>query len=488
MKTINPQQEFKKLIKTISTSHPDWDLDMVNLAFDFASGAHGGQKRKSGDDYIIHPIATAQFLADLGMDIETIIAGLLHDVPEDTDTTNDDIKKNFGKNIATLVAGITKLGTLKYRGMERYAENLRKMFVAMSNDIRVIIIKFADRIHNLKTLEFLPRDKQTRIATESLEIYAPIADRLGIGKIKGELEDLSFKYVYPKEYDWITKLIPKTYAVKERSLEKVKKKVTKQLRENNIAIENIVVQGRTKHLYSLYKKLLRPTIDRDLTKVYDLIALRIIAPTVADCYSVLGVLHNAFRPVPGRVKDYIAQPKPNGYQSLHTAVFADDGEIIEFQLRTQKMHDEAEFGIAAHWNYKENKSNIDKRSLQWIKELVEWQKQIHDNEQFLRDIKLDIFQNRIFVLTPTGDVIDLPEESTPIDFAYHVHSSIGNQCIGAKVNNHMVSLDSQLKSGDIVEITTDKNRKAPSPNWLDSTKTSMAKNKIRTALNRLKKQ
>jgi len=477
-------QEFEKLLNILREKYPNEDLDMVKLAYEFAANAHQGQKRKSGNDYIIHPIITAKFLAELKMDIATIIAGLLHDVPEDTAVTIEDIKKNFGKEVATLVAGITKLGALKYRGIERYAENLRRMFVAMSNDIRIIIIKFADRIHNLKTLEYLPPEKQLRIATESLEIYAPIADRLGIGKIKGELEDLSFKYVHPADYKWIMEILPKKYKAKERYLEKVKKRVAKKLLESSITLENISIHGRTKHLYSLYKKLIRPHINRDLSKIYDLIALRIIVPTVADCYSALGVLHNLYRPMPGRVKDYIAQPKPNGYQSLHTTVFTESGEIVEFQIRTIDMHEAAEFGIAAHWNYKENKGSINKKNTKWIEELVKWQKQIQDNEQFLHDIKLDIFQNRIFVFTPKGDVIDLPETSTPIDFAYHVHSSIGNQCVGAKVNDHLVSLDSKLKSGDIVEIITDKNRKKPGMDWLESAKTTMAKNKIRSALNK----
>lgn len=484
---VDTKLEFEKLLKILSEKYPNEDLDMVKLAYEFASSAHLGQKRRSGDDYIIHPLATAQFLAELKMDIPTIIAGLLHDVPEDTSITIEDIKKNFDKEIAILVAGITKLGALKYRGMERYAENLRRMFVAMSNDIRIILIKFADRIHNLKTLEFLPPEKQIRIATESLEIYAPIADRLGIGKIKGELEDLSFKYVYSADYKWIMEMLPKKYKEKERYLEKVKKRISKKLLDSGITLKNISIHGRTKHLYSLYKKLLRPQINRDLSKIYDLIALRIIVPTVADCYSTLGILHNLYRPMPGRVKDYIAQPKPNGYKSLHTTVFTENGEIVEFQIRTMEMHEEAEFGIAAHWNYKENKGSINRKSIKWIEELVKWQKQIQDNEQFLNDIKLDIFQNRIFVFTPTGDVIDLPEESTPIDFAYHVHSSIGNQCVGARINDHLVSLDSKLKSGDIIEIITDKNRKMPGMDWLKSVKTSMAKNKIRSALNKTKK-
>ena len=421
------------------------------------------------------------------LDLPTIIAGLLHDVPEDTAVSLKEVEKNFGKEVAGLVEGITKLGKLKYRGMERYAENLRKMFVAMSDDIRVILIKFADRIHNLKTLDALKPEKQLRIARESLEIYAPIADRLGIGHIKGELEDLSFKYVYPQEYAWMMTILPQEYEAKEKSLEKVRQKVEVELEKNNIPTGGILIQGRTKHLYSLYKKLIRPHINRDLSKIYDLIALRLIVPTVADCYSALGILHSMYRPMPNRIKDYIAQPKPNGYKSLHTTIFTDDGEIVEFQIRTPRMHEEAEYGIAAHWNYKEDNSNLQKNNIKWLSELVEWQKQIQDNDQFLQTVKFDIFQNRIFVFTPKGDVIDLPEGATPIDFAYHLHSNIGDKCVGARVNEQLMRLDSELKSGDIVEIIIDKNRKGPSTDWLEMAHTSMAKSKIKNSLNKLRK-
>ena len=483
---LDAQKELNTLFSLIQKNYSESDFELVKLAYDYAESAHREQKRLSGDPYIIHPIAVAEKLAELNLDITTIIAGLLHDVPEDTNLTIDDIKKNFGPEIAKLVEGITKLGSLKYRGMERYAENLRKMFIAMSDDIRVILIKFADRIHNLKTLSALPPDKQTRIATESLEIYAPIADRLGMGKIKGELEDLAFPFVYPDEYKWIKKILPEKYKAKEKYLDRVRKVTATKLKEDNIPIEFISITGRTKHLYSMYKKLLRPNVDRDLSKVYDLIALRIIVPTVGDCYAALGVIHKIYKPVPGRIKDYIAQPKPNGYQSLHTTVFADNGEIVEFQIRTPKMHEEAEYGIAAHWQYKEG-NKPQKQNINWINELLQWQQQIKDNEQFINTIKLDVFQNRIFVFTPKGDVIDLPEDSTPIDFAYHVHSNLGDKCVGARINDQMVHLGSKLKSGDIIEIITDKNRKGPSPDWLEHVRTSMAKNKIKSALNKLKK-
>jgi GTP diphosphokinase / guanosine-3',5'-bis(diphosphate) 3'-diphosphatase len=487
MNEPDPQKEFEKLLQTIKDNQIAGDLDMLRLAFDFACDAHKDQKRASGEPYIIHPLATAQTLAEMKLDMATIMAGLLHDVPEDTAVTLEELKKNFGPEIAKLVEGITKLGKLKYRGMERYAENLRKMFVAMSEDIRVILIKFADRLHNLKTLDALPPEKRQRIAKETLEIYAPIADRLAIGAIKGELEDLAFKYVYPEDYNWIIKIIPREYKAKEKYLREVKERVKKTLAENNIPIDEISIQGRTKHLYSLYRKLLRPNINRDIDKVYDLIALRLIVPSISDCYGALGVLHNLYRPVPGRVKDYIANQKPNGYQSLHTTVFTDDGEIVEFQIRTRKMHEQAEYGIAAHWNYKETGGAMTAKNLKWLDELVKWQKQIKDDEQFLQTIKLDIFQNRIFVFTPKGDVIDLPEGATPIDFAYHVHSSLGDKCVGARVNDQLVNLGHQLQSGDIVEIITDKNRKSPNPDWLEMAKTSMARAKIRTAINKGRK-
>jgi len=485
MATINPQEEFTKLLQTLKENYPEAELDLVKLAYDFASEAHAGQKRVSGDPYIIHPLAVAQKLAEMRLDLTTIIAGLLHDVPEDTAVTLKEIDKNFGREVCRLVEGITKLGKIKYRGLERYAENLRKMFVAMSDDIRVILIKFADRLHNLKTLAVLPPDKRLRISRETLEIYAPIADRLGINRIKGELEDLSFPYVYSEEYGWLMKIIPQQYKVKEKYLEKVKRQVAEKLAASNIAI-NISIRGRTKQLYSLYKKLLRPQINRDLNKIYDLIALRLIVPTIADCYAALGIIHNLYRPLPGRIKDYIAQPKPNGYQSLHTTVFTASGEIVEFQIRTPEMHENAELGIAAHWNYKENRGQLTKQSNKWLAELLKWQKQIKDDEQFLQTVKFDIFQNRIFVFTPKGDVIDLPENSTPIDFAYHVHSSLGDRCVGARVNDQFVSLNTPLKSGDIVEIIIDKNRRTPNPDWLDFVKTSMAKNRIKSAIKKIR--
>lgn len=480
------KNKFAKLLATIEKKYSADDIELVRLAFDFADEAHRGQTRASGEPYVLHPLATAQKLAELNLDPVMIIAGLLHDVPEDTPLTLEDIRKNFGAEVAKLVEGITKLGKIKYRGMDRYAENLRKMFISMSEDIRVIFIKFADRLHNLQTLRYLPPEKQHRIALETLEIYAPIADRLSMGLIKGELEDLAFASLYPEDYKWLTEILPQERRGKEKLLENVKEIVSQKLKENNITLENISIQGRTKHLYSLYKKLLRPNINRDLSKIYDLTALRLIVPNVADCYSVLGIIHNLYRPVPGQIKDYIAQPKPNGYRCLHTTVFTDEGEIVEFQIRTREMHEEAEFGVAAHWNYKETGGKVNRQQLKWLDELVKWQKQIKDNDQFIQTVRFDVFRNRIFVLTPKGDVIDLPERATPIDFAYHVHSSLGNKCVGAKVNDQLVSLAQQLKSGDVVEIVIDKNRKAPNPDWLELAKTPMARSKIRNAINKIK--
>lgn len=482
---MDAEQEFQNLANTITEYQPGADLDMLKLAFEFAQEAHQDQNRASGEAYIFHPLAVAQKLAEMKLDAPTIIAGLLHDIPEDTEYSISDIEKQFGKEVATLVSSVTKLGKLKYRGIERYAENLRKMFIAMSNDIRVILIKFADRIHNLKTLGALPPEKQLRIAHESLEIYSPIANRLGISKIKGEIEDLSFKYANPKEYAWINDILPKEYASKEKHLEKTKKIITQKLSDNGIAMQ-LSINGRTKHIYSLYKKLLKPGIDRDLSKVFDLIALRVIVNSIADCYSALGIIHELYKPVPGRIKDYIAQPKPNGYQSIHTTIFTDDGEIVEVQIRTEPMHEEAEYGIAAHWHYKEHNGTLNHQSIKWIKDLVEWQKNISDNEQFIQDIKLDIFQDRIFIFTPKGDVFDLPDGSTPVDFAYHVHSSLGDKCVGSRVNGIIAHLSHKLKSGDVVEIITDKKRKGPSIDWLEFVKTSMARGKIKSSLNKQK--
>jgi len=463
------------LLKKISVYDQAADLDIIRLTYDFAKQAHEGQFRKSGEPYIIHPLAAAHILADMRIDPVIIMATLLHDVPEDTSVTLDDIAKNFGDEIASLVSGTTKLGKLKYRGVERYLENLRKMFVAMAEDIRVMIIKFADRIHNLSTLGSLPPQKAYRIALESLEIYAPIAGRLGMDQMKSMLEDLSFAYVFPKEYQRTIALHKEKIAGKEQYFHEIQDIATKDIEGAGIPL--ISLSGRNKKLYSFYQKLIRK--KNEVNKVYDLIAIRAIVPTVADCYATLGVLHKLWKPLSGRFKDYISQPKPNGYQSLHTTVFAKDNQIVEFQIRTEDMEEEASFGVAAHWHYDEHGAKAPKREVQWAKELAEIQKEVLHKLSDLEEIKVNFLQTRIFVFTPAGDVIDLPENASPVDFAYHIHTDIGNKCSGAIVNEKMVRLDTLLKNGDVVEILTDKNRKTPNEDWLKFVKTHTAKTHIR---------
>lgn len=478
---MQKKQTIEGLIEKVKLYDTKADFDIIRLAYDFAAEAHGNQKRKTGEPYITHPLSAAHILADMHIDPAIVIAALLHDVPEDTSKTLEDVEKNFGSDVASMVKGITKLGKLKYRGVERYIENLRKMFVAMAEDVRVMIIKFADRIHNLTTLDALPPQKRYRIALESLEIYAPIANRLGMDEMKGMLEDLSFKYVYPKEYGRIKKIRDDKLKGKEKYFKQIIQKVTKELEKADI--HPVSVYGRNKRLYSLYKKVLRK--KDELTRIYDIVAIRIIVKNLAECYGTLGILHNLWRPLKGRIKDYISQPKPNGYRSLHTTVFSEGGEPIEFQIRTKEMHEEAEYGVAAHWHYDEKGARMPAKEIKWAKELADIQKDILSKLSDLEEIKVDFLQTRIFVFTPKGDVIDLPEEATPVDFAYHIHSDIGNTCTGAMVNDKMVSLGTELKNGDIVEIITDKNRKGPSPDWLSFTKTHSARTHVK---NQLKKQ
>ena len=454
------------------------DIALLKKAYEFAEAAHEGQKRKTGENYMCHCLATAAQLADWGMDDETIMAGLLHDTVEDTDVTIETITKEFGPTVAQLVEGVSKLTKVKYRGIDRYVESLRRMCLAMAKDARVIIIKCADRIHNLRTLDALPPEKQKRIAMESIEIYAAIANRLGMGEIRGQLEDLSFPYILPEEYVWLTKKIEKPYEAKKAYLKNIIAKVKRILKENDI--KYVSVHGRGKHLYSLYKKLLQH--NRDLSKIYDLIALRIIVKDVADCYTALGLVHEYWTPLKGRIKDYIAQQKPNGYQSLHTTVFCDQGEIVEFQIRTQKMHIENEFGVAAHWQFKANnkkKRGKKKELMPWMKQIEKIQKEAVNEKQFLESMKGDVFKNRIFVFTPQGDVIELPEGATAVDFAYQIHTDLGNHCSGAKVNDKIQNIKTVLKSGDVVEIFSDKKRKGPNPDWLDFVVTNTARSQIK---------
>ncbi len=474
---------IERIIEVIKSKHPDADTTMVELAYELAEKAHKGQKRMSGEDYIQHPLETAYKLAKMDIDMPTIIAGILHDVPEDTAIKLEDIKRDFGDEVANLIAGITKLGKIKYRGLERYAENLRKMFVAMAQDIRVVFIKFADRIHNLKTLYALRPVKQQRIAKESLEIYAPIANRLGMSELQGEIEDLAFPYVYPEEYKWVIELSKKKYEERRQDTEKEIKKIRKKLMAMNYV--PLKIYGRAKRYYSLYTKLLRK--DMDIDRIYDLVALRIVVKDIEECYKVLGIIHSLYKPMTGRVKDYIAQPKPNGYRSLHTTVYSDN-KIIEFQIRTQEMDEEAEWGIAAHWSFKEagkkNKTKIpiDTKKLKWIKALLEQNKNNIKPEEYINNLKMDFFKNRIFVFTPKGDVLDLPEGSIPIDFAYYIHTWIGDHAISAKINGKIASLTKPLQNGDMVEIITDNKRLSPSREWLNKVHTNLAKDKIKQSL------
>lgn len=452
------------------------DLDLVRLAYEYAERAHQGQTRATGEPYITHPLSAAVTLARIGLDQDTIIAALLHDVPEDTSVSLEDIEKDFGPTVARLVAGVTKLGKVKYRGMDRYVENLRSMFVAMAQDIRVILIRFADRLHNLETLEALAPEKQKRIAVETLEIYAPIANRLGISDFKDRLEDAAFKYAMPDEYTRTAALIAEHLDARTAALAKAKSLLENFLKERHIPFT--VIHGRHKTLYSLYRKLLER--EWDMAKVHDLVALRVITDDVANCYAVLGYVHQLWRPFPGRVKDYIAQPKPNGYRSLHTTVFGENDTITEFQIRTQEMHDNAEYGVAAHWRYKEHEQRLPEALKVWVDELAKWHQAVPDNEQYLETLKFELFENRIFVFTPKGDVIDLPERATPIDFAYRVHTDLGNHCVRADVNGSLAALDTKLKSGDVVRILVDKNRKGPSIDWLEFVVTQQARDRIRS--------
>lgn len=475
---------IENLKKTLRQRFPGADLQLIEDAYEFAKDAHEGQYRKTGEPYVNHSLATATKLANMRVDLNTVAAGILHDVPEDTERTIEDVETLFGEEIASLVQGVTKLSVLKYRGMERYVENLRKMFIALSEDIRVILIKFADRIHNLETLEALPEEKRKRIAVESMEIFAPIAHRLGMWDIKGQLEDLSFKYIDPEGFNFVSELMQRIAPEKEKNLHSVVNLLHRELTKQP-KLKVYAIQGRSKHLYSLFQKLERH--DKDISQIYDLIAVRVVAGSMAECYTVLGIIHQLWKPLRGRVKDYIAHPKPNGYQSLHTTVFVGDGEIVEFQIRCKKMDDEANYGPAAHWFYTEagkpkKGTQVTGNQYKWVKELVDLQKEIKDTAQYLESVKLNVFPESIFVFTPQGDVISLPYQATPIDFAYHVHTDLGNQIVGARVNNKIMPIVTPLKSGDVVEVMADKNRARPSGDWLNVVKTRTAKEHIKSSI------
>lgn len=473
------------LDKLKSRSEPAPNLELIDRAYKFASEAHRGQKRLSGEPYITHPLEVAWRLTEIKLDTTTIAAALLHDTCEDTKCTIKDIQKNFGKEISFLVEGVTKLDKIRYTGTERSAESLRKMFLALAEDLRVVLIKLADRSHNMESIYVFQPDKRKRIALETLEIYAPLAYRLGMHDLSGRLEDAAFPYVYPQEYEWLMKNTKDKYQDWDRYVKKIKPLVAEELLKEGVKFLDI--KARAKRYYSLYKKLLK--CNMNLSEITDLVALRIIVPETEDCYKALGIIHKLWPPLPGKIKDYIALPKPNGYRSLHTTVIGPGDRPVEFQIRTQEMHQEAENGIAAHWAYSEFKrqstksyaegkaSFMNEKRFAWIKQLREWQQDFKEPDEFLESVKIDFFKDRIFVMTPKGDVFDLPDGATPVDFAYYIHTDIGNQTIGAKVNGKMVPLDCKLKNGDIVEILTQKNKK-PSQDWLTFVKTAQAKKRI----------
>ena len=464
------------------------DKKMVEKAFYFAESAHSGQKRESGEDYIIHPVEVACILAEMGLDTSTIIAGLIHDVIEDTKYTYDDVAEKFSSEVANLVDGVTKLGKIKFQTKEEeQANNVRKMLLAMTKDIRVILIKLADRLHNMRTLKYMPEAKQKEKAKETLDIYAPLAHRLGISKIKWELEDLSFRYLNPKEYyDLVDKIAVKR-TEREEDIKEILKEVSAIL--DNAGI-NAEIDGRPKHFYSIYKKMVNK--GKSIDEVFDLMAFRIIVNSIKDCYAVLGMVHTLYKPIPGRFKDYIAMPKPNMYQSLHTTVLAKDGKPFEIQIRTFEMHKTAEYGIAAHWQYKEGTTDIKESDLQsklaWIREVIEWQREEENPKEFMENFKIDLFSDEVFVFTPKGKVINLPHGATPIDLAYRIHTDVGNRCIGAKVNGRIVSLDYELKTGEIVEILTSTIEKGPNIDWLSTVKSNQAKTKIRAWFKKQKRE
>ncbi|MFR8087256.1 MAG: RelA/SpoT family protein [Lachnospirales bacterium] len=480
--TEEVEKDYHILIEKIRLYHPTTDLSMVAKAYQVASDAHNGQLRQSGEPYIIHPLKVAIILADLELDLETIEAGLLHDVVEDTKVSKEDIVQQFGAEVAALVDGVTKLKTLTYTTSkeEIQAENYRKMFMAMAKDIRVILIKLADRLHNLQTLEYKSKEKQLEKARETLDIYAPIANRLGISKIKVDLEDLSLKYLEPEAYHNLTQQISHKREEREQIIQEICNELKEKLHQGGI---EAVVEGRPKHFFSIYKKMINK--HKTLDQIYDLFAVRAIVDSVKDCYGALGIIHDMYTPVPGRFKDYIAMPKSNMYQSLHTTLIGPSGEPFEVQIRTWEMHRTAQYGIAAHWKYKEDMNGVSSKHSQeekmaWLQKILEWQQNLSDNREFMNVLKqdLDVFQDSVFVFSPKGDVIELPAGSTPIDFAYQIHSAVGNKMVGARVDGRLVTLDYKVKNGERIEIITSQNSKGPSRDWLNIVKTTQAKNKI----------
>ena len=479
----SPEVLYKELINSVLKYHPSTDISMIEKAYKVASEAHEGQKRKSGEPYIIHPLCVAIILADLELDKETIVAGLLHDAVEDTWMTYEEMEKEFGSEVALLVDGVTKLGQLSYSAdkVEVQAENLRKMFLAMAKDIRVILIKLADRLHNMRTLQYMRPEKQQEKARETMDIYAPIAMRLGISKIKVELDDLSLKYLKPDVYYDLVHKVALRKSEREQFVGAIVKEVKKHMDDANIKAQ---VDGRVKHFFSIYKKMVNQ--DKTIDQIYDLFAVRILVDTVKDCYAALGVIHEMYKPIPGRFKDYIAMPKPNMYQSLHTTLIGPNGQPFEIQIRTYEMHRTAEYGIAAHWKYKESSDGkapvgkSEEEKLNWLRQILEWQRDMSDNKEFMSLLKndLDLFADSVYCFTPQGDVKTLPSGSTPVDFAYSVHSAVGNKMVGARVNGKLVPIEYEIKNGDRIEIITSQNSQGPSRDWLKLVKSTQAKNKI----------
>ncbi|MDK0707924.1 bifunctional (p)ppGpp synthetase/guanosine-3',5'-bis(diphosphate) 3'-pyrophosphohydrolase [Clostridium perfringens] len=481
---------LEELISKIKANGNNVDIDLVKKAYDLAFEAHKEQKRESGEPYIIHPISVAMILADMGMDTNTIVAGLLHDVIEDTDYTYEDISNIFNVEVANLVDGVTKLGKIKYKSKEeQQADNVRKMLLAMAKDIRVIIIKLADRLHNMRTLKYMKPEKQKKKAQETLDIFAPLAHRLGISKIKWELEDLCLRYIHPEEYYDLVNMIAEKRVEREKFISRIIEEIKENLDKANIDSD---IEGRPKHFYSIYRKMVNK--HKSIEQIFDLTAIRILVNTVKDCYAVLGIVHTIYKPIPGRFKDYIAMPKPNMYQSLHTTVIGSEGKTFEIQIRTFEMHRTAEYGIAAHWKYKSGVTGTDSKDmtfenkLTWLRDILEWQKEAVDATEFMEGFKLDLFSDEIFVFTPKGVVINLPAGATPIDFAYKIHTDIGNKCVGAKVNGKIVTLDYKLKTGEIVEILTSSSSRGPNIDWLNIANSNQARSKIKQWLRKARRE
>ena len=468
---------FEDVVEKVQAYSPDADVELLRRAYVFSAYEHRGQVRHSGEPYLVHPLEVANLLADMKLDVAAVVAGLLHDVVEDTLATPARLEASFGAEVAHLVDGVTKIGAISFSSSEEsQAENFRKMLLAMVDDIRVVLVKLADRVHNMRTLRHLPEPRRLRIAQETLDVYAPIANRLGMSKIENELEELAFKHLEPEAYEALRARVERKRRATEGVTEELRRTIAAKLQEAQVPF--VQIEGRIKRLYSIHQKLKRQKVELD--QVYDLVALRVVTRTVRDCYAALGIIHHTWSPVPGRIKDFIAMPRPNGYQSLHTSVISERGFPFEIQIRTEEMHQRAEEGIASHWKYKEGRVGAqgDERYFQWLRQLLEWQQEVRDPQEFLQNLKVDLYPDAVYIFTPKGEVKPLPRGATPIDFAFSVHTDVGNQCVGARVNGKMVPLRTPLKNGDIVEIVTAA-KHTPSRDWLNFVVTSRARNKIK---------